>query len=106
MVVQLHRYPGAALRCLRYVLEHVLNERPLPWLPPSVAMDLVPSMWAVVITCGLVRTAGIIGLVRTMSEQARASVPKLAAGLAVGSVWLAVVPDRHRSALSSGRVIW
>ena len=77
MVLQLHRYSGGAVRCLRYDVEHVLNEGPLPWLPPSVAMDLMPSMRSMVVTCGLVRTGR--GLTQVVSMSPKKNVQKKAA---------------------------
>ena len=56
LVLFLRRYSGTAVRCVRYVMEHVFNQGALPWLQSSVAMDIVPAMRAVVVTCRLVPT--------------------------------------------------
>ena len=56
LVLQLLRHSGAAVQCVRHVVEHVSHQGPLPGLPASVAMDVMPSMHAVVVTRRLVRT--------------------------------------------------
>jgi hypothetical protein len=56
LVLRVPRFSGDAIRVVRYIMEHVFDEGALPWLQPPVAMDLVPSMRAVVITSRLVRT--------------------------------------------------
>src|SRR5262245_28584968 len=55
LVLLLGRWSGAAVRRLRRSLEYFFYEGPLPTLQPPVAMDIMPSLRAVVVACRLVR---------------------------------------------------
>jgi hypothetical protein len=40
---------------VRHGVEHIFDARVLPWLQPPVALDVMSSMWQVVVTQRLVR---------------------------------------------------
>ena len=55
MVLRLFTESRTVLRGMRDAVEHLLNQRTVSWLQPPVAMDVVSSMWSVVVTQRLVR---------------------------------------------------
>ena len=55
LVLSLCRHSRAVLRRVRHGVEHIFDTGVLPWLQPPVALDLVSSMWPVVVTQRLVR---------------------------------------------------
>ena len=76
VVLYLCRHSRAALRRLRYGVEHILDSRVLPGLRPSVALDVMSAMWPVVLTRKLVQnrkpaviTAVIFDLYETLVAQ-------------------------------------
>jgi hypothetical protein len=44
LVLRLDRHTGAVLRQLRHGVEHVLNERAMPWVQSSMAVDVVSEV--------------------------------------------------------------
>ena len=55
MVLSVERRPGAAVSIVRHELEYVFDEGPLSRVQPSVGMDLVPAMFRMGPSRGLVR---------------------------------------------------
>ena len=74
--VLLGGHTGALFQQLRYCLEHVFDERPMPRLQPSMGVDLMPALQSVVIARQLVRTnpASALTARRAKRAFARASV--------------------------------
>jgi HAD superfamily hydrolase (TIGR01549 family) len=85
VVLCLRRHSRAALRGVRYGVEHILDSGVLPGLQPSVALDVMPAMRPVVLTRRLVRNrkpmikAVIFDLYETLVTQSGTVVPRAGA---------------------------